>query len=70
LLFLQLEWTVTLNVKYFAPEELHVKTVGSTVEIKAKHEEKPDDAGAIRYTVYRIHRVIIIYDSLSKFYFS
>ena len=40
---------MTLNVKYFAPEDLKVKTVGASVEVKAKHEEKQDEAGAIRY---------------------
>ena len=44
-------WSVTLNVKYFAPEDLKVKTVGASVEVKAKHEEKQDEAGAIRYNL-------------------
>ena len=42
---------MTLNVKYFAPEDLKVKTVGASVEVKAKHEEKQDEAGAIRYLI-------------------
>lgn len=38
---------VSLDVKHFAPEELTVKTVGSYIEIRGKHEEKKDDHGAI-----------------------
>lgn len=44
-------WSVTLNVKYFTPEDLTVKTIGACVEVRAKHEEKQDDAGAIRYVI-------------------
>jgi len=40
-------WTVTLNCKYFKPEDLHIKTVGAAVEVKAKHEEQQDEAGGI-----------------------
>ena len=42
-------WTVILNVTYFRPEDISVKTIGATVEVKAKQEENEDrDGGIIR----------------------
>ncbi|CAG0901225.1 unnamed protein product [Darwinula stevensoni] len=38
---------VSLDVQQFAPEEITVKTVGDSVVIEGKHEEKPDEHGFV-----------------------
>lgn len=35
------KFSVLLDVKHFAPEELSVKVVGDHIEVHAKHEERP-----------------------------
>nr|XP_039268352.1 alpha-crystallin A chain-like [Styela clava] len=41
------KYQILLDVKHFLPEEITVKTVGDTVEIKGSHDEKQDDHGVI-----------------------
>ncbi|XP_068082413.1 alpha-crystallin A chain [Anabrus simplex] len=38
---------VNLDVHQFKPEEVTVKTVGNSVVVEAKHEERPDEHGYI-----------------------
>lgn len=52
---------VCVDVHQFAPKEISVKTVGNSVVIEGKHEERPDEHGYIqrhfvrRYTVPDSH---------------
>merc|ERR1712227_868370 len=41
------QWMVSLNVRFFEPEDLRIKTVGDQVEINAKHNEKQDAEGSV-----------------------
>ncbi|CAK8678062.1 unnamed protein product [Clavelina lepadiformis] len=41
------KFKVTLDVKHFTPEEISVKTIGNSIEVHGKHEEKKDDHGVI-----------------------
>ncbi|XP_070620899.1 heat shock protein beta-6 [Erythrolamprus reginae] len=51
------KFSILLDVKHFAPEEIHVKVVGDCIEVHAKHEERPDEHGYVsrefqrRYTI-------------------
>ncbi|XP_052872085.1 protein lethal(2)essential for life-like [Anopheles cruzii] len=38
---------ITLDVQHFAPHEITVKTVGGTVVVEGKHDEKQDEHGYI-----------------------
>ncbi|XP_012677437.1 crystallin, alpha B, b [Clupea harengus] len=40
-------FTISLDVKHFAPEELSVKINGDYIEVFAKHEERQDDHGFV-----------------------
>jgi len=41
------QWKLALNVRFFEPEDLKIKTVGDQVEINAKHNEKQDAEGSV-----------------------
>ncbi|XP_040591463.1 heat shock protein beta-6 isoform X2 [Mesocricetus auratus] len=46
-------FSVLLDVKHFAPEEISVKVVGGHVEVHARHEERPDEHGFIAREFHR-----------------
>ncbi|XP_072011252.1 heat shock protein beta-6 [Engystomops pustulosus] len=50
------QFSVLLDVKHFAPEELTVKVVGDYVEVHAKHEERPDEHGFISREFHRRYK--------------
>ena len=39
-------YKIDINVQQFKPEELVIKTVGQTVQVEAKHEEKTSDGAS------------------------
>ena len=39
-------YNIDINVQQFKPEELVIKTVGQTVQVEAKHEEKTSDGAS------------------------
>ncbi len=39
-------YKIFVNVQNFKPEELVIKTVGNTVHVEAKHEEKTSDGAS------------------------
>lgn len=41
------DFTVSLDVQHFTPEEINVKVVDNFLEIEARHEERPDEHGFI-----------------------
>jgi len=41
------KFKITLDLKHFTPEEITVKTIGDSIEVRGKHEEKKDDHGVI-----------------------
>ncbi|XP_066495009.1 heat shock protein beta-6 [Tiliqua scincoides] len=47
------KFSVLLDVKHFAPEELTVKVVGDYIEVHAKHEERPDEHGYVSREFHR-----------------
>ncbi|XP_075695189.1 heat shock protein beta-6 [Rhinoderma darwinii] len=51
------QFSVLLDVKHFAPEELVVKVVGDSVEVHAKHEERQDEHGFISREFHRRYKV-------------
>ncbi|CAN7945439.1 unnamed protein product [Ixodes hexagonus] len=40
-------FTLTMDVRGFVPEEISVKTVGNSVEVHARHEEETDGRGFV-----------------------
>ncbi|XP_076867154.1 crystallin, alpha B, b [Brachyhypopomus gauderio] len=50
-------FTVNLDVKHFAPEELTVKINGHYIEIHAKHEDRQDDHGFVSREFLRKYRL-------------
>ncbi|KAL6463388.1 hypothetical protein MHYP_G00277790 [Metynnis hypsauchen] len=50
-------FTINLDVKHFAPEELAVKIVGDYIEVHAKHEDRQDDHGSISREFLRKYRL-------------
>lgn len=63
---------VCVDVHQFAPKEISVKTVGSSVVIEGKHEERPDEHGYIqrhfvrRYNLPESHDVDHVQTTLSS----
>lgn len=54
---------VCVDVHQFAPKEISVKTVGNSVVIEGKHEERPDDHGFIsRHFVRRYNLPVESHD--------
>ncbi|XP_069803114.1 heat shock protein beta-6 [Dendropsophus ebraccatus] len=51
------QFSVLLDVKHFAPEELTVKVVGDYVEVHAKHEERQDEHGFISREFHRRYKL-------------
>lgn len=51
------KFSVLLDVKHFAPEELSVKVVGDHIEVHAKHEERPDEHGYISREFHRRYMI-------------
>uniref|UniRef100_A0A8C5QVN6 SHSP domain-containing protein n=1 Tax=Leptobrachium leishanense TaxID=445787 RepID=A0A8C5QVN6_9ANUR len=51
------QFSVLLDVKHFAPEELNVKVMGDYVEVHAKHEERQDEHGFISREFHRRYKV-------------
>ncbi|XP_063292392.1 heat shock protein beta-6 [Pelobates fuscus] len=51
------QFSVLLDVKHFAPEELNVKVVGDYVEVHAKHEERQDEHGFISREFHRRYKI-------------
>lgn len=41
------DFTISVDVQHFAPEEINVKVVDNFLEVEAKHEERPDEHGYI-----------------------
>lgn len=50
-------FTINLDVKHFAPEELAVKVNGSYIEVHAKHEDRQDDHGFVSREFLRKYRL-------------
>lgn len=42
------KFTVNMDVRHFAPEEITVKTIDNSVVVHGKHEEKSDEHGYIQ----------------------
>ena len=63
---------VSMNVKHFKPNELHVKVVDNHIVVDAKHEERADDLGYIsrhfvrRYTIPKGYDAEKIVSTLSS----
>lgn len=63
---------VCVDVHQFAPKEITVKSVGNSVVIEGKHEERPDDHGYIqrhfvrRYTLPDTHDIDQVQTTLSS----
>lgn len=63
---------VCVDVHQFAPKEITVKTVGTSVIIEGKHEERPDEHGYIqrhfvrRYSLPETHDVDHVQTTLSS----
>nr|AAV48822.1 small heat shock protein [Venturia canescens] len=63
---------VILDVQQFSPEEISVKTIGNSVIVEAKHEEKQDEHGYIsrhfvrRYVLPASHEALGVTSSLSS----
>ncbi|XP_010874349.1 heat shock protein 67B1 [Esox lucius] len=41
------KWRISLDVSHFSPTEITLRTLGGFLEIKGKHEERPDEQGFI-----------------------
>ncbi|MCI4394607.1 hypothetical protein PGIGA_G00170630 [Pangasianodon gigas] len=50
-------FTINLDIKHFAPEELAVKICGDYIEVHAKHEDRQDDHGFVSREFLRKYRV-------------
>ncbi|XP_053474131.1 crystallin, alpha B, b [Ictalurus furcatus] len=50
-------FTINLDIKHFAPEELSVKISGDYIQVHAKHEDRQDDHGFISREFLRKYRV-------------
>lgn len=50
-------FTINLDVKHFAPEELAVKVNGGYIEVHAKHEDRQDDHGFVSREFLRKYRL-------------
>ncbi|XP_043936363.1 heat shock protein beta-6 isoform X1 [Protopterus annectens] len=51
------KFSVHLDVKHFAPEELTVKVVNDFVEVHAKHEEVQDEHGFVSREFHRRYKI-------------
>lgn len=59
------KFSVNLDVKHFAPEELTVKVLGDVIEVYGKHEERQDEHGFIAREFSRKYRIPPDVDPLS-----
>lgn len=67
------KFTVNIDVQQFTPNEITVRTTGdNTIEVEAKHEERPDEHGFVsrsfvrRYVLPKGHDVNQAVSSLSS----
>ncbi|KAG9281994.1 crystallin, alpha B, b [Astyanax mexicanus] len=58
-------FTINLDVKHFAPEELAVKVNGGYIEVHAKHEDRQDDHGFVSREFLRKYRLPLGVDPAS-----
>ncbi|TRY81399.1 hypothetical protein DNTS_032834 [Danionella cerebrum] len=58
-------FSLNLDVKHFAPEDLSVKISGDFIEIHAKHEERQDGHGLVSREFLRKYRLPIGVDPAS-----
>ncbi|XP_072549748.1 crystallin, alpha B, b [Salminus brasiliensis] len=58
-------FTINLDVKHFAPEELAVKVNGDYIEVHAKHEDRQDDHGFVSREFLRKYRLPVGVDPTS-----
>ncbi|XP_021331756.2 crystallin, alpha B, b isoform X1 [Danio rerio] len=59
------QFSLSLDVKHFAPEELSVKIIGDFIEIHAKHEDRQDGHGFVSREFLRKYRVPVGVDPAS-----
>ncbi|XP_056314556.1 crystallin, alpha B, b [Danio aesculapii] len=59
------QFSLNLDVKHFAPEELSVKIIGDFIEVHAKHEDRQDGHGFVSREFLRKYRVPVGVDPAS-----